>query len=480
MALSRNNNSPEICTFINKAILIAFLDTYLDVILKNRQGVLSSVATSISRLAGKNNATEIELWIKNFKVDIENMASPGQLVNFIIKLGTFAENAESKSMMHHSTCCETLHAMRSYILSCLPEFDSLTKNQRFDKQIFYDAQAETDKLSVIPIKKLVIIELINRIIETNNQLQDLKDQCFDLMNPDEKIGTKPEHVKDIQSIREAIRTKERNLLYLGYGRHLATDEDIIRLFPKYTYPTQEEQLKDNLQPFYPIVLQKRFFLLYIKVHRDLDCMDQFEAITKLPGLTKKPSAENIIIHSTNSSNAVNNMSTTLDSDSTHPKTPTSPLSENKQLSFSRSHSRPTSPLDTNKIGTPSSTSQVINTLPQLTIHSPSQQPKALITTEMNTYQAPLTIVPIDQYLSATSTPRSNTSEKRNMGAVPLTSPLNSTELTENKIEPAVKEISPKLENVSYNSTIHSQSKGKKNKHKPFRHGQNPGHTRYPF
>jgi hypothetical protein len=264
--------------FFNPVFLNQFIDDYLARRAKKIGTTLGFLGNTISSWSGGANTLNIDNACRDYKINFGSADKPQDWVTLLLSLGQTAWHSQDLKVMSSSSSdfCQTMHAIRSYILITLKTSES---------------DVETDKV--------VFREALNKAIES--KIKDIKilreaeeQNLYKLMTatPSHDSAQEKKTNDKINESRAALDNYVRDLAYLGDNYYVLISQRVHKLFYGATYPEankadlphvrikHDPTLKPN--PRIPAILHLNYVDMFLEANGKPPLIErkEFESITQ--------------------------------------------------------------------------------------------------------------------------------------------------------------------------------------------------------
>jgi hypothetical protein len=263
--------------FFKPVILCQFIDEYNARRTSKLGTTWGFIGNTISAYSGGANTIDIEKTCIDYKTNFGTAETPEEWVKLILSLGNTAWHSQDRkvSASSFSDFCQTLHAIRSYILMTLKTTPGAN-------------EVEND------FKEQLTLEINDKIKEIKEARQREEQNLYVLINrtPSNDSIQEKKTAEKIKECTLALDNAVRDLAYLGDNYYVLVSQRIKKLFPSATFPEaepadlphvrikQDDSLKPN--PRIPAILHLNYVDIFLRTHGKPPVIERavFEDLTK--------------------------------------------------------------------------------------------------------------------------------------------------------------------------------------------------------
>lgn len=246
-------------SFPNLEVILGLFKIYDAILKDNEKKLMNKLGTIISSATGNNNP-EITNKEKEDLIEQIIRASKNETgwAEVIMTLGRKAHDVAMNSLLNYSHFAQVLHLIRNYILT---QVEWSLNPEKTEVKV-----PEKQRLDALKIKT----EIDQEIKFINESLIDPQPIYISNMK---KMKYPPQRIQQVSNAySDANDDYERDLIYLAYPHLLSKSYFRKALFPENYIRARYEYDPTLIDSFIPIVLQKNYWVLFIKKYAYLDCL----------------------------------------------------------------------------------------------------------------------------------------------------------------------------------------------------------------
>lgn len=218
----------------NRTVAKQFFKDYKNHLTQEAKTKVGQFSNFLSSTLGYKNSSDNRDDCQKFEDNIDKIKDSKAVVELILELGRTAHTIQGKTMFHNSTCSETMHAVRDFIIRSPKDAKEL------EYSFEYDDLPEKIQAKLKEIRKLLNDKEVELAVNMSRKEKVSAEVCYGYM---------------------------RDLFYLGDRSILRNPDELLKIFPTSHYRWKDplpNNKNDDLNENYPIIAQENFAEMQVR------------------------------------------------------------------------------------------------------------------------------------------------------------------------------------------------------------------------